>query len=320
LRISSIVLEYELSERTLWLYSFWERIIRVTYGEELMTKSKNLPLVTLHLTVLIWAGSALFAKIIELPAQEIIFLRSIPALMALTLAVLAFRLRFTLTLNEWVIGGVIGILTAGHWVTFYESVQRSSVAVGLITLYTYPLFTALIEPLLHKKRPTNKHLFLGCFGLLGVVLIAFNTISNDLNISALLFGIGSSLFFTARNLGSKYLATNIPSLLQMWLQVLVTFCVLLLIIGYQPILTTSPENWVLLCLLGTVFVALPHTLFLFSLKHLQAAKASLMSMIQPLYGIILGVLILSEIPTLLEIIGGLVILITATLATKESST
>jgi drug/metabolite transporter (DMT)-like permease len=277
------------------------------------------PTLTLHITVLIWAATALFAKLIPLPAANIIYLRSIPAFLALTLTVVLFRISFRIPLTSWFVGLFIGLLTAGHWVTFYKSVQLSTVAIGLVTLYTYPLLTALVEPMLHKQWPQRKPLLLSIFGLLGVVFMSWGSLNSQASIVAILLGLSSSLFFTVRNVSSKYLAANIPSLLQMWIQVLTTLIVLMIALGFSPIMQASTNNWLMLTLLGIVFVALPHTLFLYCLKHIKASSASLMSMIQPVYAIVLAIIVLGEIPSLYEIAGGAIILITATLATMETT-
>lgn len=277
-----------------------------------------IPLVTLQITVFVWAANSLFAKLIPLPAENIIYLRSFPALAALTLALILMRVSFLLSARDWLIGIGIGALTAAHWVTFYQSVQASSVAVGMITLYTYPLLTAIAEPLIHKQKPRLSQLVLALVGLSGVGFIALGSFNGSISIAAIGLGLTSSLVFTVRNLSSKILMSHVPSLMQMWLQVLVTLLLLAALLGIEPIVTTSLDNWSTLSLLGVFFVALPHTMFLFALKHIDAAKASLMSMIQPLYAILLAFFVLSEVPTIYEVIGGSIILGTAAWATTQS--
>ena len=280
----------------------------------MLTKT-TLPLITLHLTILIWAGSTLFPKIINLPAAEIIYLRSVPGFVVLTFLALILRKSFRFSLVDLCFGILIGLLTVAHWITFYQSVQASSVALGMITLFTYPLFTTLVEPLIHRKRVSRQQLLVALFGLLGIALVSVQSLSNGPNISAVGLGLISSLFFTARNLSSKYLASHIPSLMQMWLQLLTALVALGFWFGTEPLQHTSLSNWQMLTLLGVFFVALPHTAYLYVIKRIDASQASLMGMIQPVYAIILAILILNELPTLLEITGGFIILGAASLAT-----
>lgn len=282
-----------------------------------MENSKLWPVLTLQTTVLIWAATALFAKWIELPAEEIIYLRSFPALLAVLLATLWFAPRFELSLKAWGVGLILGVFMAGHWVSFYQAIQLSTVAVGLITLYTYPLLTAIIEPMLKKQPLSVRSIGLGTLGFIGVIFIASESRSGSVGLSAVLFGLLSAILFTARNLVSKYFAQDIPSIQQMLLQVIVTIFVLASLLGLEPVSRATGFQWQQLIVLGVFFVALPHSLFLVCLKHIDATQISLMSMIQPVYAIAMAGLFLSERPSLFEVIGGILILITATLAILE---
>ena len=46
----------------------------------------------------------------------------------------------------------LGLLLAIHWVTFFHAIQLSTVAIGLLTFATFPIFTALLEPFLPGER------------------------------------------------------------------------------------------------------------------------------------------------------------------------
>jgi len=271
----------------------------------------------LHTALLIWAATALFAKLIPLPAAEIIQLRSAPALVALCITMIFFRQGFGLSGRNLWIAPLLGLLMAGHWVCFYLSVQTATVAVGLITLYSYPALTVLLEPLIHRHWPSWKLVVLALLGLGGISLIALvDQPVEDLPL-AIGYGLFSSVCFTCRNLVSKYLASELSSIQQMWWQVLITLLLLSLWLGAPDTQSLNQEILFLLCLLGVVFVALPHTLFLFSLKQIPAARASLISMIQPVYGVLFAWFILAEQPHWVQIFGGIIVLTSAWLATRE---
>jgi len=280
-----------------------------------MPTNLTVPSITLHLTIFLWACGALFAKIIDLPAAEIIYLRSVPGFVVLTLLALVLKKSFHFRPIDLFFGILIGLLTVAHWVTFYQSVQASSVALGLIMLYTHPVFTTLAEALIHRQRPSRQQLLLALSGLIGIGLVSLQSLSAGLNLTAIALGLISALLFSGRNLASKYLASHIPSLMQMWLQLLTAFVALGLYFGLEPLQHTSEQNWWLLTLLGVVFVALPHTAYLYAIKHLGPSRAALMGMIQPVYAIVLAFVILGELPTLLEIAGGVIILGAASWAT-----
>ena len=283
-----------------------------------MPNNSSAPTITLHLTIFFWACGALFAKIIDLPAAEIIYLRSVPGFLVLTLLALALKKSFYFRPMDLFFGILIGLLTVTHWVTFYQSVQASTVALGLIMLYTHPVFTTLGEALIHRQRPNRQQLLLALSGLVGIALVSLQSLSSGFNLPAIGLGLISAILFASRNLFSKYLASHIPSLMQMWLQLLTAVVALGLFFGLEPVQSANQQDWLLLALLGVVFVALPHTGYLYALKHLGPTRASLMGMIQPVYAIGLAFFILDEFPTLLEITGGIIILGAASWATLDA--
>jgi drug/metabolite transporter (DMT)-like permease len=74
-----------------------------------------------------------------------------------------------------------------------------------------------------------------------------------------------------------------------------------------------PDQLPYLLLLGAVTTALGHTLFLTSFSHFNISTASIMSSIQPLFGVLIAMVFLSEIPSLKSVLGGVLILTTVVL-------
>ncbi|MGO1368980.1 MAG: EamA family transporter, partial [Senegalia sp. (in: firmicutes)] len=67
-----------------------------------------------------------------------------------------------------------------------------------------------------------------------------------------------------------------------------------------------------------VFTGISHTLFISGLKNIKAQTASIIASLEPVYGIIATVILLNEIPTLREVMGGIVILTMATYSTLKT--
>ncbi|MEQ9570407.1 MAG: EamA family transporter, partial [Longimicrobiales bacterium] len=114
------------------------------------------PLLSVHLAVLLFGAAGLFGKLLALPPTVIVLGRVVFASAALG-AVLAARGRRGTDRRAGGGGPVwglaaLGLLLAVHWVTFFHAIQVSSVAVGLLTFATFPVFAALLEPLLPGER------------------------------------------------------------------------------------------------------------------------------------------------------------------------
>ena len=95
-------------------------------------------------------------------------------------------------------------------------------------------------------------------------------------------------------------------------------CIFLLpFVLVSPVIITK-SDWGLLILLGVVFTAFAHTLFIRSMKNIKAQQASIIVSLEPVYGIIFAVLLLSEIPSLRTVIGGILILGAAFYTTRNN--
>ena len=107
----------------------------------------------LNAAVLLWAGTALFAKWIPLPPFQITGLRAIAAAGILLLLLLARGQEVGVrNRRDLVILIVSGLAMAAHWITYFQAIQVSTVAIGILALHSYPVMTALAEPLWFRER------------------------------------------------------------------------------------------------------------------------------------------------------------------------
>ncbi|EDQ01982.1 DMT family transporter [Shewanella benthica] len=279
--------------------------------------SKQSGLLELHLAVLLFGGTALFSKIIPLSALNITLLRCIVA--ALVLACIVKFSKKNLSLNstrDYFIALGLGIIVSLHWVTYFASMQLSSVAIGMIAFFTYPVMTVLIEPIFTGNRIQRSDLVSGLAVLLGVILlIPEANLGNDVTMGIAL-GILSAAFFTARNLLHKryFSAYSGPHAMFYQTGVAVFFLAPWHTIEFSQI---EQDTWWLILLLGVMFTAAPHALFTTALRHLSAKTVSLVSCLQPFYGAVLALLFLGEQLDIKTTIGGLLVVATAIFETQR---
>ena len=194
-----------------------------------------------------------------------------------------------------------------HWVTYFFSLRYSSVAIALLSLFTYPVITAFLEPMFFKTRFNKVHISLGFLVLAGIYFLSpeFN-LDNDYFI-AVIFGIASAIFYAFRNLLMKSEVRRYDSSALMFYQILV-----ILVLLSPSIFYTETElvlsQWKPLLILAVLTTCIGHTLFLKSFRNFSVTVASIMSSIQPVYGIALGAFFLDEIPSLKTLIGGTLII------------
>lgn len=264
-------------------------------------------LFAVHSAVLIFGLTALFSKLIALTALEITLLRSIFA--ALVIAVIFFRKGTSLQLarlKDYGIVFLLGVLLAIHWVTYFHAMQVSSIAVGVIALYTFPIITVFLEPLFHGESPHIKDIASALAVLVGIYLLVPEFSLSNETTQGLLWGIFSALFFALRNIIQGHYFKGYTARHSLFYQTLVTF-VVLLPFSFEVIPEVTHVQWGQLFILGIFFTALPHTLFAFSLMNLKAKTVSLVACVQVVYATVFAALLLSEWPQFSTIIGGLIV-------------
>jgi drug/metabolite transporter (DMT)-like permease len=276
----------------------------------MMTSSLN-GLFAVHSAVLIFSLTALFSKLISLTALEITLLRS--AFAAVIIMVLFWGQKkslFLLHKKDYGIVIVLGVLLGLHWVTYFHAMQVSSIAVGVIALYTFPVITVFLEPLFHGERPHIKDILSALTVLFGIYLLVPEFSFNNEITQGVLWGVLSALFFALRNIVQGHYFKGYTARHSLFYQTLVTFLILLpFSFEVLPVITTF--QWGQLLILGIFFTAIPHTLFAFSLLNLKAKTVSLIACVQVVYATLFAALILSESPQLSTIEGGLIVLLAA---------
>lgn len=264
-------------------------------------------LIELNISALLLAMVPLFVKGIPLGPVSLIFWRSVFGALALgALLVIRRQLRPLEGRTEYVAALAVGLLMTVHWVTYFYSIKVSSVAVALTTIFTYPALTVLLEPLFHGERPRGVDLMLAVTALFGVALIV-----PDLNwgggvLEGVVWGVFSALLFALRNVVYRRYLRRIGGGQIMLIQLVIV--VLLLGVFIEPVGTASGRDWGLLLLLGVVFTATAHSLFVGSMQQLKAKTAGLIACLQPVYGIAAAVVVLGEIPSLRTLIGALIVM------------
>jgi len=281
-------------------------------------KKSTKHILEINLAMLFVSTSGVLGRYIDLPPAVTIGIRAFGAMLLLGLFIKWKGFSFRLVQKDVLAIVLSGVFMGLHWITYFYSLQLSNVAIGMLSLFTYPVMTSLLEPLFLKTQFSKMHLLLGVLVLIGIYFLAptFDT-ENDYFL-AILIGLLSALCFAIRNLLVKTKIGSYNGSVVMWYQTLVI--AIMLIPGY---FIFDTEGFVAelpyIGLLALVTTALGHTMFLFSLKRFSVTAASLMSSVQPIYGIILGVLFLNEVPGWRTVLGGSLILVSVLVESFRAS-
>ena len=283
-----------------------------------MKNKQTQHLLLLNFGMLCLSTSGVLGRLIELPPPLIIWYRAFFALLFIGAFCWWKKYDFRFDVKEHGVTILLsGVFMAGNFVCYFYALQWSNVAIGMLALFTFPVMTTLLEPLFFKTKFQLMHLILAGMVLLGIYFLAPSFDMDNSMTQGLFIGLVSAFSWTLRNLLMKRKITAFNSSILMFYQLVVCALVLLPVLFIFE-MEHVPSQIPYLLFLGLVTTAIGHTLFLNSFNHFSVSTASIMSSIQPIFGIIVAMLVLGEIPSGRSMIGGALILLTVVIESRRS--
>ncbi len=272
----------------------------------------------LLLATLFISTSGVLGKYIAMPTEVIVWIRASLAMVFLYIFCRYKKIDLRIKSKKDYFPFLIsGIFMAAHWVTYFYALKLSNVALGVLSLYTFPVITALLEPFFLKVKFNPIYIVLGLMVLIGLYILVpeFNIESSQ--VKGVLFGVFSALCYAIRILILKKQVSNYNGTMLMFYQTVIITILLLPTLFFMDIsgIKTQYPYVILLALLTT---AIGHSLMLHSLKFFSATTTTIISSLQPIFGIILAFLFLKEIPTMNTFLGGSLILLTVVIESVRS--
>lgn len=199
---------------------------------------------------------------------------------------------------------IMGIVLAIHWSTFFKSIQMSTVAIGLLTFSTFPIFITFIEPYFFKEKIKLSDIISAIITFTGILLVIPKFEIGSM--IGVLWGILSGFTYAILSiLNKKYVMEYSSITIAFYEQIIATIILFPFFFIQKPIF--SNRDIVLLLILGVIFTGISHLLFINGLKNIKAHTAGIISSLEPVYGIFFATLLLKEIPSIREILGGILI-------------
>lgn len=272
----------------------------------------------LLLATLFISTSGVLGKYIAMPTEVIIWFRASLAMVFLYIFCkykkIDLRIKSKKDYTPFLISGVF---MAAHWVTYFYALKLSNVALGILSLYTFPIIIALLEPLFLKVKFNPIYILLGLMVLTGLYILTpeFNIKSSQMQ--GILFGVLSAFCYAIRILILKKQVANYNGTMLMFYQTVIITILLFPTLFFMD-LSGLESQFSYLLLLALLTTAVGHSLMLHSLKFFSAATASIISSLQPIFGIILAFFFLKEIPNMNTFWGGSLILLTVVIESIRS--
>ena len=253
--------------------------------------------IQLHIAVFLAGFTGILGRLISLNEGMIVWYR-----LLLTAVTMWLLFGFTKKIRAIPVStilriGAVGFIAALHWVTFYGSIKYSNVSVALVCFSAIGFFTALLEPLLLKKKMNWTELFLGCVTIAGIyVIFRFDGQYKTGIFIGIISAILAALFPIFNR---EFLKTvNVETMLA-WQQTggLITLSILLpFYLHRYPVKNFIPglEDFAWLLVLSWICSVIAFQLSSNALKRLSAFTVNLGYNLEPVYGILLAFIVKHE--------------------------
>lgn len=253
----------------------------------------------LHVGILLAGATGVFGRLISLSELPLVWYRMILAAVVLALVLrMSHRLSVPSRAHLVKIAGC-GVLLAIHWVLFYASIKVANVSIAVVCIALNGFFTAIIEPLVGHRRISSREMLLSLITLAGILLIFGLDTQHRLGI---VIGTVSSLFYTLFSITSKRVQkqTGRASSTMLLYELLAGWGLLTVALPvYSWLVPTAvllPQDWDWFSILvfASVFTIGPFLTQLQALRTISAFTVNLSYNLEPIYSIVLAMMIFNE--------------------------
>jgi drug/metabolite transporter (DMT)-like permease len=258
-----------------------------------------------------WGFVSVIAAGVDLPASALVFWRCAVAAVTVPVLVLLFRRARALAVEQrrrpQVLG--LGMLVALHWALLFQTLKLASVAVAILTVYTAPIFLAVLAPLLLPESRSRIGLVALAISAPGIALIALGGERGEgVDPVAIATGIGAAITYALIVIWTKSLVHNIaPVAVAFWSYAIVATLVLPFAMASERFLPQG-EEWVYMFVLGALLTAGAGGLYIRALKDVTAQSAGLLAYLDPVAASLLAWAILGQELGWQVVVGGLAVL------------
>jgi drug/metabolite transporter (DMT)-like permease len=251
----------------------------------------------LHFIVFIWGFTAVLGALISLDATPLVWYRMLIAWVLIYIFVIwrKINLKFrTITLMGFALAGFIIAL---HWITFFAAIKASNVSVTLAVLSTGAFFTSLLEPIFYKRKVIWYEVMFGIVVIFGLYLI-FDVETHFLTgiLLALSSAFLSALFSVINGkFAVKYAATAISFWELLFGTISISIFFLFTNSFNLEFFTVSKSDWLYLFILASACTAYAFIASVHVMKWIKPYTVMLTINMEPIYGIILALLILGDV-------------------------
>ena len=277
-------------------------------------KESNRSRLMMIVSMTIFGTLAPFVRRIGVTSGELALYRALmaAALIGTFLLVTRQKIPFAAIKKEIPLLLLSGMAMGFNWILLFQAYKFTTVSVATLSYYFAPVIVTILCPIIFREKLTKKQVLCFVMSTLGLVLI---TGIGDLSgasshLTGILFGLGAASLYATVIMLNKFIK-KVEGIHRTFLQFLAAIVVLVpyvLLTPHTGFTALDGIGWGCLLVVGFIHTGVTYCLYFSSLKDLSGQKAAILSYIDPLIAVVISVTILGESMSLVQIIGGVLIL------------
>lgn len=251
----------------------------------------------MHIAIVLWGFTAILGKAIELDEGLLVWYRMFISAAAIGIYLVAKKRFEKISWKQLGHLSLIGFIITLHWITFYGAIKASNVSVAIVCFSSVSLFTAILDPLSKGVRPKRIELFLSLIAMFGIYYI-FSV--QQLYYKGIILSLVSSFLAAVFSIMNKNISNKVSPGTITFYELGTGFLLLTLLLpiwftinqsGFQ---LPSTLDLIYLLILGILCTTVAFTLSLYALQKIDTFTMNLSLNLEPIYSIILAIIIFKE--------------------------
>lgn len=248
----------------------------------------------LHFLVFIAGFTAILGELISIKAVPLVWYRMLIAsvLIFIYIKLRKINIRVPREVLVKLIG--VGIIIALHWITFFWSIEVSNISITLAMFSSGAFFASFLEPIIYKRRIIWYEIVFGLLVILGVYII---TQSEMRYLGGIILGLSSALFSSLfAVLNGKLIERHSATVISFYEFISGVLFISVFMLFYKEgftskALSLTTLDSIYLFILGSVCTAYAFIAAVYVMKHISPYSVVLTYNLEPIYGIILAILV-----------------------------
>ncbi|MGD1958063.1 MAG: DMT family transporter [Fulvivirga sp.] len=261
--------------------------------------SINRDYIQLHFIVFLWGFTAILGLLISIPSVELVFWRTLLAAIGLGLLLLFRKRNFRLGYKETLKIMATGVLISSHWILFFASARVSTASVCLAGMATCSLWTSFLEPVMNNRKVKLFEVGLGLLVIIGLYIIFRFEFNYALGLFMALASAFLASLFTVIN--GQFIHRYNPYMITFYEMIGACLGTVIFFPVHMQVFTNGELelfptglDWLYILLLAWVCTVYAYSISVELMKRLSAFAVNLAVNLEPVYGIILALIVFGD--------------------------